>query len=351
MQPIDQARLSRLKPSFVTRRVNHQDVSWLDSDSADLQAGDLVIARVDEIGQHARIERPDGRRAHLFPGDEILVACGARYAPDQFEAECPQSPGPASLVAAGGIAGVVKSSHGSMKPATAIAILGTVCRQNGARMNLADYGLATATQKQQVPLVAVCGTSMNAGKTHTVASMVRGLSRAGLKVAAIKATGTGAGGDLWHFLDSGAHVVRDFTDAGFASTYRVPVAEIFGGVRKLLSDVEESGAEVIVLELADGLFQSETAELLRLDMFRSMLSGLVFAAADAMGAQAGVQALQAAGLPLCAVSGRITRSPLAMREMQAAIELPCLTAEDLEKPDFAAALIEEPAQVGQRSAA
>ena len=351
MQPIDQARLSRLKPSFVTRRVKQQDVAWLDSSSADLKAGDLVIARVDEIGQHARIERPDGRRAYLFPGDEILVACGPRYAPDQFEADCPQSPGPASLVAAGGIAGIVRSSHGSMKPATGITILGALCRQNGGQINLADYGLANATQKQQVPIVAVCGTSMNAGKTHTVASMVRGFSRAGLKVAAIKATGTGAGGDLWHFLDSGAHVARDFTDAGFASTYRVPAAEIFGGIRKLVTDVEESGAEVIVLELADGLFQSETAELLGLDMFRSMLSGLVFAAADAMGAQAGVQALQAAGLPLCAVSGRIARSPLAMREMEAAVDLSCITAEDLEMAETVVPLIEIPEPARHKPAA
>ena len=351
MQPIDQARLSRIKPSFVTRRVNHNDIAWLNAEASDLKPGDLVIARVDAIGQHTRIERPDGRRALLHPGDEILVACGARYAPDQFEADCPISLGPASLVAAGGIAGIVQSSHGQMKEATGITILGALQNREGARMNLSDYGLSNATPKPRAPILAVCGTAMNAGKTHTAAALVRGFSRAGLKVAAIKATGTGAGGDLWQFLDSGAWASRDFTDAGFASTYRVPAAEIFGAARRLITDVEAQGAELIVLELADGLFQSETAELLRLDMFRSLLTGVVFAAADAMGAQAGAQALIQAGQPLRAISGRVTRSPLAMRELVAAVDLPCFTGEDLQQPEIVAQILESDQDQAARPAA
>ena len=37
------------------------------------RAGDLVLARVVEIGKHTRLESPHSRRQLLFPGDEILV--------------------------------------------------------------------------------------------------------------------------------------------------------------------------------------------------------------------------------------------------------------------------------------
>lgn len=340
MQPIDQSLLSSLKPSFVTRRVDHGDIGWLDEGAGGLAAGDLVVARVEEIGQHTRIERPDGRRAHLFLGDQILLACGARYAPDQFEADCPTAVGPANLAAAGGIAGLVRLSHGQMKPATALTIRGALHNRDGLRMNVAQYGLSASVRPLGIPLIVICGTAMNAGKTHSVASLVRGLVRAGQRVAAIKATGTGAGGDLWLFRDSGAHHVRDFTDAGFATTYRAPVEAIFAGLCRLASDAEAAGAEVVVMELADGLFQHETAGLLAMERFRAMLTAVVFAAGDAMGAQSGAAWLKQAGLPVRAVSGCLTRSPLAMREAAAVVELPCLGSEALETAAVASRLIE-----------
>ena len=338
MHPIDNLRVKRTKASFVTRRVDPDDIAWLDSEAEDLSAGDLVVARVTEIGQHGRLERPDGRRAHLFCGDEILVACGARYAPDQFEACAPKSVGDAHLVAAGGIAGLVRHSHAQMKPATGLTILGAACDRNRQRMNLARYGVSAAVRPSRVPVLGVCGTSMNAGKTFTAASLVHGLTAAGRKVAAIKATGTGGGGDLWMFRDAGAWLTRDFTDAGFATTYGVAADELFAGLLQLVSEAEAAGAEAIVLEVADGLRQTETAELLRRDRFRDLLDSVIFAAGDAMGAEAGVDWLQCAGYAPRALAGRLTQSPLAMREAAATIALPCLTAAELRTPEIAVRL-------------
>ncbi|MGO2112885.1 MAG: DUF1611 domain-containing protein, partial [Pseudoclavibacter sp.] len=88
------------------------------------RAGDLVLARVVEIGQHKRIESHDSYRRHLFVGDEIVVAYGARYAPDQFLAELPTSLDTTSLVAAGGIAADVREQHARIAPATRIEPIG-----------------------------------------------------------------------------------------------------------------------------------------------------------------------------------------------------------------------------------
>lgn len=349
MQLIDNMRLSRIKPSFVTRRVDHDHIRLLETDATGLTSGDLVIAEVQSTGQHPRIERPDGRRAVLFSGDEVLLACGSRYAPDQFEARCPTAAGPAHLAAAGGIAGLVVGQHGQMKPATAITILGAVCDRSGQRINLSRYAVDPSTLPIRQPVVAVCGTSMNAGKTHTVASLARGLALNGHKVAAIKVTGTGAGGDLWLYRDSGAHHVSDFTDAGFASTAHVPVDDILDGIHGLIGEAIGAGNDVVVVELADGLLQHETAELLQNVTFQGLLSGLVFAARDAMGAQAGVAWLRQAGLPVRAVSGCLTQSPLAMREASEAIDLPCLDATDFHNPRTLSALVARSARSNTRA--
>ena len=63
------------------------------------------------------------------------------------------------------------------------------------------------------------------------------------------------------------------------------------------------GAEVAVVELADGLFQTETAALLRCSLIRDMLDGVLFAAPDALSAYGGVTILRDMGLEPLAVSG------------------------------------------------
>lgn len=333
MQPLDHEALARIKRSFVTRRLDLADVAALDPAPRNLEPGDLVIARVEQLGHHTKIEHPNGRRAALHPGDTVLLACGARYAPDQFEADCPSAAGPADLAAAGGIAGLVRHQHDRIAQPTRIEILGVLQDRAGCRINLKRYAIDGETRPICIPMLAVCGTAMNSGKTYTVASLVRGYSNIGYRAAAIKVTGTGAGGDLWAYTDAGAHIALDFTDAGFSTTYRVPVSDILAGLWQLASATVSAGADVIVLELADGLQQQETAALLNTTRFLRSLTGVVFAACDALGAKAGVSWLEMAGAPVCAVSGAIARSPLAMREAAEIVGVPCLTASGLQATD------------------
>ncbi len=345
MHKISAQRRARLKASFAVRRVDLDSVAGLDLDGPALAAGDVVAARVVEIGQHRRLERPDGRRAALFVGDEILLACGARYAPDQFEADCPVGVGPAHLAAAGGVAGLVRHSHDRMRAPTAIEILGAAVRADGGRIRLADVALParsvapTGTVIGAPPVIAVCGASMNAGKTHTAAVLVHGLTAAGLKVAAVKATGTGSGGDLWFFEDAGAFWVADFTDVGFATTYRADPAAVRLGAERLIAEATSRGAEAVVVEIADGVRQAETAALLEDRGFTDRLSGVVFAAGDALAAAAGVDWLAARGLPVAAVSGVLARAPLTIRETRAAVSAPCYDAAALTQPQIALGLL------------
>ncbi len=66
----------------------------------------------------------------------------------------------------------------------------------------------------RTPVVYVAGTCMDAGKTMAAAEIVRGLTRAGLKVAGVKLTGVALCRDALAMLDSGAVAALTFNDAG-----------------------------------------------------------------------------------------------------------------------------------------
>jgi hypothetical protein len=337
---LSSARLGRCKRSYVTRRVPLDGRMQLVSTADRLVPGDLVVARVTRLGQHRRVELPTGRRAELFVDDELLLACGARYAADQFEARAANRCGPAALVAAGGIAGVVISRHAQMRPATEIEIVGALSGAQGEVLNLRQFALPARDipASTRAPVLVVAGAAMNAGKTTTAASIVHGLTRGGLRVATCKVTGTGAGGDPWLYLDSGAAEVLDFTDAGHATTAGLPLSELELITGTLLC-AADAMTDVIVVEIADGLLQAETAALLQSPRFRALVSGVIFAAGDAMAAVCGVQLLRQWNYEPVAVSGLLTTSPIAMREAQAALSVPIVDADYLRRDERAAHML------------
>ncbi|MDQ3738975.1 MAG: DUF1611 domain-containing protein [Actinomycetota bacterium] len=317
------------KAAYTTRHVRLESaVSVETADRPD--AGDLVLARVTEIGQHKRLELPDGRRAALYEGDEIVVAYGNRYAPDQFEAVVPEDLGPCHLVAAGGIAATILSQHTQMEDATCLEPLGLLVDADGRRINLRKWCLPQPSVGDVHPwTIVVTGSSMNAGKTTTAAAIIRGLSASGRSVAAGKVTGTGAGGDVWLMSDAGANPVLDFTAAGFASTYLCTPDQIERSLRVLHGNLAANQPDAIVLEIADGLLQRETSVLLGSALLADVTDAVVFAACDALSAVGGVGTLRRLGLPVVAVSGVVTASPLATRETQAGLDLPVLTPDEL----------------------
>lgn len=322
-------RRAAAKRAFTTRRVDLDLATRLRSDLRP-RAGDLVLARVVQLGQHQKLESPHGRRAQLYEGDEIIVSYGERYAPDQFEAVVPEDLSPCDLVAGGGVAGKVLSRHAKIRAATRIEPVGLLADDGGKVLNLAKFGLPRLTAKAALPpVVAVVGTSMNAGKTTAAAGLIHGLSRAGLAVAATKVTGTGSGGDLWTMLDAGARSVLDFTDHGHASTAGLGHDRIESVALSLIAHCAAEKPDVIVVEVADGLLQRETGALLRSPRMRDVLHGVLFAAGDAMGAVAGHQWLVETGHRVLGISGLLSASPLAQREAEAALGRQVLSLADL----------------------
>lgn len=177
---------------------------------------------------------------------------------------------------------------------------------------------------------------MNAGKTRTVAGLVHGLSRAGFSVGAAKLTGTGSGGDLWAMRDAGAAIAVDFTDAGHASTFGVEMPEQERITQKLLARLAEAGADIAVVEIADGLLHTETGGLAERGHREGWFDGFVFAAGDAMGAAYGCDWLAQRAIAPLAISGLVSASPLASREAHTATGIPIALLPDLCDPVLAA---------------
>lgn len=341
---VSKARISRAKRAFSTRRVPRKAYRTLIQGNLSPNPGDLVLARIDEIGKHTKLELTDGRRAHMFPGDEIIVCFGNRYAPDQYEAQIGPDLAPCDLVAAGGIASLEISRHQRMKPPTQITPLGILGDAAGQRLNLMQFRVDAPASAPPIPAVLSLGTSMNAGKTLTATSLVRGFKRLGFRVAALKITGTGAGGDMWIVRDAGADLSLDFTDAGHASTYLVSIPDIEAATCRLMNHAAAQGCDVAVIEIADGLQQLETAQLIHSPRIMDFTIGTVFAAYDAMGAKYGFDVLSRAGHDVLGLSGRLGRSPLGVREAEAATGLRVFSPWELQEGALMMAIRERAAE-------
>lgn len=325
-------RVANASWAFTTRRVPRDPLYRISHGAAKPEAGDLVLAKVDVLGHHRGLQLVCGRKKNLFTGDEIVVAYGNRYAPSQFEAIVPKTLGPCQLVAGGGVAAKALSWHSRIsRGPSQITPVGLVLDAEGGRVNLRDHAIDPMLGIVESPptMIAVVGTAMDAGKTESAACLVRGLTQSGLRVGFAKVTGTGAGGDTWLLKDAGADPVLDFTDAGHASTYRVDAEEVERILVTLVGHLTKAGTDAIVLEVADGILQAETAALLESARFNEMVGGVIFTARDSMGALAGINWMRQRGIAIAGLSGVMTAAPLQCDEARLATGLETYSREDL----------------------
>jgi hypothetical protein len=294
---------------------------------------------VTSLGQHRVLGQRHGKRSQLFVDDAIVATYAPRYSPDQFEANVPTDLGPCDLAAGGAIAAHVVSAHSRMATPTRLEPIGLLLDEQGAVINLRGLALPTVpAAASRPPTIAVAGTSMNAGKTTVAAALVCGLTRAGFRVGAAKVTGTGAPADPTMFADAGAACVLDFTDVGYASTYQVGISDILRVSRDLVDQLSARDVDVIVLEIADGVLQQETAALLDTETFRANVDGVVFAAVDSIGAIGGARMMTDLGYRVLALSGVVTAAPLAVGEVSRHVDLPVHLSADFRSPAVALAV-------------
>ena len=318
------------KTTWATRRVPPTlDISWQSPRSP--VAGDLLLCEVLRTGIHGRVETVGGARSKIYAGDRLVYVVGARYATSMLEAVAQVGTNAVDMISASGLCGHVVSRSRDTTSPTRLRPLAQAF-VDGRPINVRDFALAPPQADEEGPdprWVVVVGSSMDSGKTTACVSLIRGLVAAGFRVGATKLTGTASARDFGAFRDAGASPVVDFLDAGWASTVDCTPAELAQMVSALTSHVARAHVDWGVIEIADGLLQRETSEIL--SMVETLLGTcrIVLTVGDALGAVAGVDLLRGHGLTVEAVAGLVTNSPLACREVEGGTGVPCIPTSHL----------------------
>ena len=298
--------------------------------SASARVGDVVVAQVKSVRNHTRIVTSGQARVRLYVGDVVIGVLGNRYATDAFEAYGVIQNGEVDMLTNAGMLGSVLQRNPAVKAPTELRVLGLLANTEGQVINLIDRGFQPRLPTSILPkrVVLVVGTGMNAGKTTSATKLVRGLMAEGHKVAALKATGSVSSNDRGELAATGAHYVRDFSDYGFPSTFLETTERVKQLFMTMVADAWDAGADTVVVELADGVLQRETAALIRDPDVQACCVGAVLAAPCALSALMGVESIRVAGMGVLGVTGIINNAPLFVREFSALSSLPVWTSVD-----------------------
>ncbi len=338
----------RIKKTIVTRDIQAYVLNDTMNNSHKPKAGDVGIFEIVEIDRHSNVQCDDKRLSNIFEGDLIMAAFADRYATAQFEGYVPTEPMELyDILGAGGAIGVVRTKNASLEHVepTKVKLIGYCCDPAGKVLNTKFYGSERTRFNGIVPndakIILSIGSTMDSGKTTTAAHMARGLKTTGKKVAFIKLTGTGYSKDKDYVYDCGADISIDFCDVGYPSTYMCSKEDILDMYQSLLQLLEPHKPDYIVMEIADGLLQRETAFLLKDKAFMSTIHNVVFSCGDSLAALKGIEILNEIGVYPCMISGRFTMSPLLIQEAEEQTNLPVHTIDEIMTGQHNAILLEK----------
>ena len=291
-------------------------------DRSNPRPADVAVVRVEKVGHHRHIETENDRRLRLYPGDRLTCVFGNRYATDVYEGRV-LGLKKLHLLTGSGMIGTIVSRHRDVSRPTTVSFVGYVADRSGRRVNLKELCFPPVCGRPPQPdVIFVVGTGMNTGKTTVTRKILRALVSRGVRVAGCKLTGSVSPRDLDELRATGALHATDFSDYGFPSTYQASVTELVRLFDSMLGACCQRGAQLVVVELADGFLQKETEMLLRSEEIRGRVRGVVLAAACSGSALCAADAIQRAGLELWVVSGLISNSPLFAREFTSHSSVP-----------------------------
>lgn len=303
------------------------------------EVGDVVYGRITRIGQHSSLENKLGRIHSVHNGTAAIFVFGSRYATDYFEGVVPlKLETEIDLLARSGVIGKVLSKNATIKDPTRVQVLGYVCDAKGSVINTKHFPCihphSSIKKAKRSPLILVCGTSMNSGKTTAASACSLALSSKGYTVRASKITGTASLQDILHMNDAGASPSVDFSYLGYPSTYLISEKELLSVFNTIDLKYANNPNNFWVVEIADGIVQREAQMLLNSSDLRSRIHKLIFTASDSFSAIGGLQVLKKQfNLVPDAVSGLCSKSPLFIRELSQFTDIPVFNsaAPDLHK--------------------
>jgi hypothetical protein len=287
--------------------------------SAEIPAeeGVVIVAEIlNNKSTYNTLELTSGRMAKVGKGDVVVGALGPRRALFGYSGHVPESLQPGDVIQMlniGGVMGVCDSATADKGKPFDCRVLGVVLQfpylgeRIGvpARAGFRRLDLDARLDARGVPVVALAGTCMEAGKTAAAAAIVARMRHRGLVVDAFKATGVSLRRDILAFEDAGARRTMIFTDLGVVTTTARTGPAL---TRTMLTELAAGKPDAIVFELGDGLLGTYgVAAILEAADIRQALSAVVLSANDPVAAWGGVKLLRERfGVEPCVVTGPST---------------------------------------------
>ncbi|HCX28188.1 MAG TPA: hypothetical protein DHU55_00190 [Blastocatellia bacterium] len=293
-------------------------------------AGDVVVVRaLTDSATYNMLELPTGRLAKINPGDVLIGVLGRRRALKGFVGDVPETVAAGDhlhLLNMGGVIGSCTGHHSSLSDAIQVEVIGLASDEQGRVRNIADAALPPQTSLgETAPLVIIAGTCMNSGKTYAATELIKQATRVGLRVAAAKLSGIACLRDTLNMADHGAVAIASFLDCGLPST--VGATNLAAVAKTIISRLNESSPDLIVIELGDGLLGGYSVESVFEDTeLRGATAGLVFCASDYVGAWGGIELLRRRGIEIDVIAGSVTDAQMGQDFIEKEFGVPAANA-------------------------
>ena len=310
------------------------------ADAIPCEEGVVVAVRVlTDKSTYDQIELPSGRMAKVERGDVVAGALGHRSALFGYSGHLPERLAPGDVVQIlnlGGVLGLCDSINPDLGRPFDAEVLGTVLafpflgERIGVPARVGEEPLDPAARlaTRGVPVVALVGSCMSAGKTAAACALTRELSHGGLVVDALKATGVSLRRDLLALEDAGARRTTLFTDLGVVATTPATAPPLARALISRLALGSPTAPDLIVAELGDGLIGGYGVDaILAAPDLRAAFGAVVLAANDPVAAWGGVELLaREYGIRPAAVTGPATDNAVGTRLIEARTGVPAINA-------------------------
>lgn len=296
----------------------------------------IVVEVLNNKNTYNNLELTSGRMAKVTKGDVVVGALGHRKALFGYSGHVPEALKPGDVIQMlniGGVLGVCDSVNPDKGRPFDCRVLGVVLHfpflgeRIGvpARIGYRKLDHSIKVDVQGVPVVALAGTCMEAGKTAAACSMIARMRHRGLNVHAFKATGVSLRRDILAFEDSGARKTMIFTDFGIGTTTAAVGPAL---TRAMLTEMALGQPDIIVFELGDGLLGTYGVEaILSAEDIRQSLTAVVLSANDPVAAWGGVKLLRERfGIEPAAVTGPSTDNQVGVDIIQQQMDVTAINA-------------------------
>ena len=193
------------------------------------------------------------------------------------------------LLSTGGIVGINTGIPARMhQEPLRLRSLGLVAQEGNPLDLLEMAGPHSEVFAQSAPIVLICGTSAEVGKTTTSKGLIQVLSSQEIIVAGTKFSGTGRKRDINNLHTAGAQIALDFPDAGLPTTYTSP-ERFRKGTYTLFNKLNAAQPDIIIAEAGGDPIEANVPTFLADPNLMRSVIGVVVVAGDVMGMMGAVR--------------------------------------------------------------